>query len=281
MVKLLKGGVETGDSTIVQKDENGDWLFAFDRDKEASFDDYTVGLFDEAGESVTEYWYEVVKWDRNGDGKDDALLIICHLANCEHTDVQTRSVTNKEPTCEDVGEKRTFEVCKKCGKVLSDTTEVIPALGHDWGKWYTTKTATETREGEERRMCGRCGKTEIKVIPAIDSVTVNVKKVWDDDNNARSTRPGSVIFNLYANGEKTGSAVANAASGWKCSFPYLKKYVNNKEIVYTVTEESVPGYSMEKIREEADGKVDYTFTNIYTCLIIYALRGRYGLFCDK
>ncbi len=262
MVKLQKGGA-TVDSKVIAKDGSDDWLFAFDLEGKQSFNDYTAALFDETGNDIEGYTYELGSWDRNGDGKDDALLIICHLADCTHTDAQTYSVTTREPACEDDGEKRTFVVCPVCGVVISDTTEVIPALGHDWGKWYTTKTATETRDGEERRMCGRCGKTDIKVIPAIDSVTVNVKKVWDDDNDARSTRPGSVTFNLFANGEKTDSAVANAASGWKCSFPYLKKYVKNKEKVYTVTEESVPGYSMEKIREEADGKVDYTFTNIY------------------
>ena len=47
----------------------------------------------------------------------------------------------------------------RCGETRTDR---IPALGHSWGRWKTTKEATCTKRGEERRKCSRCGETETR-----------------------------------------------------------------------------------------------------------------------
>jgi hypothetical protein len=93
-----------------------------------------------------------------------------------------------------------------------------------------------------------------------EEVKVNVNKVWDDDDDFDGKRPGSITINLFADGEKIGSAVVTAADGWKVSFENLPKYKNGKEIVYTITEDAVAEYTSTIAGDAANG---YTVTNQY------------------
>ena len=51
------------------------------------------------------------------------------------------------------------------------TTETVPALGHSWGAWTVTKTATAYETGEETRECARCKTKETRTIPINSSAT--------------------------------------------------------------------------------------------------------------
>lgn len=48
--------------------------------------------------------------------------------------------------------------CSRCGIIVSKTT--IPATGHKWSGWSTTKEATCTIGGLKQHKCSKCGKTE-------------------------------------------------------------------------------------------------------------------------
>ncbi len=85
----------------------------------------------------------------------------------------------KAATCETDGAIAHW-VCAHCGLCSADETgtkllkkeEVIePAFGHSWSKWVVSKTATETAEGEEFRICSICEKKETRVIPKKAAVT--------------------------------------------------------------------------------------------------------------
>lgn len=72
--------------------------------------------------------------------------------------------------------------------------------------------------------------------------TVSGVKAWNDVN--ADVRPASVTVALYADGVDTGlRATAAANSGWAWSFSGLAKYLDGREIAYTVQEMDVPdGY---------------------------------------
>ena len=67
-------------------------------------------------------------------------------------------------------------------------------------------------------------------------------KSWDDNNNQDGIRPSKITVNLLADGTKVDSKEVTADNNWKYSFTDLPKYVDGKEIVYTVTEDAVEGY---------------------------------------
>ena len=72
-------------------------------------------------------------------------------------------------------------------------------------------------------------------------------KTWDDADNQDGKRPESIIINLFADGKQIENKTvkADALGNWAYSFTNLPKFTNGKEIVYTVTEDAVEGYTTE------------------------------------
>ena len=68
-------------------------------------------------------------------------------------------------------------------------------------------------------------------------------KTWDDNDDQDRKRPKEITINLLADGTKVDSKTVSAEDGWKWSFTNLDKYAGGKEIVYTITEEEVRGYT--------------------------------------
>ena len=94
----------------------------------------------------------------------------------------------------------------------------------------------------------------IRNIHKPEEVSISVRKVWDDKDNAAGLRPTSIRCTL-SNGT---SVLLKAESGWMATVSGLPKYANGQEIVYTWTEQAIVGYKLES--KETKGAVT-TFTN--------------------
>lgn len=83
-------------------------------------------------------------------------------------------------------------------------------------------------------------------------------KTWNDGDNQDRKRPDSITVRLFANGVETDSKTVTADTNgdWKYSFTNLPKYSNAAEIIYTITEDAVDGYT-----STVDG---YNVINSYT-----------------
>ncbi|MBQ7873531.1 MAG: leucine-rich repeat protein, partial [Oscillospiraceae bacterium] len=93
-----------------------------------------------------------------------------------------------EPTCLEEGYS-TF-TCALCGESYVDM--YIPATGHSFGEWYTTKEATFEEPGEEARNCIKCSHVEFRSVPLT---------VITSGNFGYGTEPtDKVIYTLYSNG---------------------------------------------------------------------------------
>lgn len=69
-----------------------------------------------------------------------------------------------EPTCTENGSTE-GKLCQACRKMIVAKKE-IPALGHDFGAWTTTKEATCTQAGSKQHTCLTCGEVETATIAA-------------------------------------------------------------------------------------------------------------------
>ena len=78
-------------------------------------------------------------------------------------------VAGKAATCTGSG-LTDGEKCSVCGETLQEQ-ETIPALGHDLGEWTVTREPTHSAEGEEQRICSRCGKEETQAIPVLEGLS--------------------------------------------------------------------------------------------------------------
>ena len=77
-----------------------------------------------------------------------------------------------------------------------------------------------------------------------DSTTLTGSVIWIDNDNGAGRRPQSVLVHLLADGQDTGiSVTVDEAMGWKYSFENLPRFKDGKEIVYSVREDEVEGYS--------------------------------------
>jgi len=78
-----------------------------------------------------------------------------------------------------------------------------------------------------------------------EAIEVSGSKTWEDNNNQDNIRPESITINLLADGEFVDNAVVeeDAEGNWEWTFTNLPKYKAGKEIVYTIEEETVTGYT--------------------------------------
>ena len=80
-----------------------------------------------------------------------------------------------------------------------------------------------------------------------ETVTLSLKKSWDDENNAAELRPGQVIVRIYRN-EITAEALVgvvalNVANDWKWTSAALPKYTGGVENKYFAVEDAVANYT--------------------------------------
>ncbi len=94
-----------------------------------------------------------------------------------------------------------------------------------------------------------------------EETEVSVTKAWEDADNQDGLRPSKITIKLAANGQAVASKEVTATEGWSWKFTQLPKYDGGEEIVYTVSEDKVDGYTTAITGTAATG---YTITNTHT-----------------
>lgn len=98
--------------------------------------------------------------------------------------------------------------------------------------------------------------------PVNEYISVNVEKIWEDNNNQDGYRPESINVQLLANGEEKGEQVTlNDENSWKYTWTELFKKENEKDINYTVKEIAVDKYETTITGDYKD-KITITNTHI-------------------
>lgn len=93
-------------------------------------------------------------------------------------------------------------------------------------------------------------------------MSVNVNKIWSDENNVGDTRPESVAIHLYRNGTEVDTYELTSEEEWKHTFSGLRKFDDSQvEYEYTVTEDSITGYTENIEYITGDTKLTVNITN--------------------
>ena len=79
----------------------------------------------------------------------------------------------------------------------------------------------------------------------IEKIDISGEKTWVDNGNQDGIRPDSITVNLMANGKKVASVTVSAEDGWAWTFEDMDKFAAGEEIVYTIEEEDVEGYTAD------------------------------------
>lgn len=70
-----------------------------------------------------------------------------------------------------------------------------------------------------------------------------VTKIWKDNGNNDGMRPDGITVTAHGSDGRSYTEKLNADNQWSVMFSNLPKYANGKVIEYSLTEESVPGYT--------------------------------------
>ena len=131
------------------------------------------------------------------------------------------------------------------------TVDVKPDLtmtGYIFVGWHTENGQKVNVKDNDSSFTMPGGNVELVGYWINNTTEVSGEKTWDDANNKDGKRPNKITVNLLSNGNKiqTKDVTADATGRWLYSFKNLPKYDNQrKEIKYTVTEETVAGYTTE------------------------------------
>ncbi len=74
-------------------------------------------------------------------------------------------------------------------------------------------------------------------------INIPVEKVWIDEDDKEGLRPDGVTINLFSDGTKVRTQTVTSEMGWKYVFENLPKSNNDIDIVYTISEDAVSGYT--------------------------------------
>ena len=79
----------------------------------------------------------------------------------------------------------------------------------------------------------------------IEKTEVSGTKTWEDKDNQDGKRPESIKVNLLADGKVVDSKEVSAKDQWTYKFENLNVYNNGQKIKYTISEDTVEGYTTE------------------------------------
>ncbi|MBQ1316525.1 MAG: Cna B-type domain-containing protein, partial [Lachnospiraceae bacterium] len=94
-----------------------------------------------------------------------------------------------------------------------------------------------------------------------EETQITVTKAWDDTDDQDGIRPDSVTVKLLAGSEVIDTATLDEANEWTKTWTGLAKKKDGADIVYSVSEEQVPGYNVPVIAGDAEN--GYTITNTH------------------
>lgn len=96
----------------------------------------------------------------------------------------------------------------------------------------------------------------------VEKKSIEVNKIWNDQNNVDNIRPAEITIRLLADNIDTNKSITlNAENNWKGSFNNLDVYSGGELIHYSVVEDAVIKYKTTIAGTEDIG---FTITNSYT-----------------
>ena len=238
IINLIADG-DVIDSVEVTEDQNGDWKFSFEN--LPKYRDGGIEIVYEVAEEAVDGYEAAV----NG-----TIVVNKH--------VPETVVVEGNKTWDDNDDQDGIRPQNITINLLSDGTIIRTLIVTEADNWSwkienlpkyrdggieIVYTITEKEvEGYESTIYGY--NVTNKHVPATG--TVEGTKTWDDANNQDGIRPERITINLLADNKVVKTITVTEADGWSWKFDELPIYRDGGiEIIYSISEEAVEGYTTE------------------------------------
>ena len=285
--KYEKIKVEQIDENGVTKvDDNGNVLYkyVYEHNKLACYDcingplQNNISLYDYVRNNDTEddikssYFTSLGRERYNG---SKPITYIPTQSEPETGDEEEKlSITIQKEWDDDNNAKNTRPNSIKVKIIGGEDSEVTLKASEDWKKTIELPKYDDANNeihytfeeidvsNKYRSTVGGTGNTVKITNSLIRTTNVNVQKIWEDNDNARNTRPANVTVKLFANGIVKETVQLSESNGWKKTWGNLLKYDGNEEIVYEVKEVNIPDDYNSVVNVTSDNNGDtYKITN--------------------
>ena len=236
-------GNEVGETTATEKTN---WTYTFDNlpkyangeeikytVKEVSVDGYETEINDfeitnrHTPETVS---YKVTKvWNDNNnqDGiRPKSITVKLYKNGKLHATVTISAANNWTYTFKDLPKYNKGE-------------PVIYEIVEDEVKGYTSNVSQDKETSKDKKEYNGT----ITNTHNVAKKNIKVTKTWKDNNNKINKRPESITVNVLKNGKFFKQIILTKDMNWMFILNNLDKFENGKEIIYTIEEQKVKGYT--------------------------------------
>lgn len=193
-------------------------------------------------------------------------------------DVTFTLADNESVVFEDIPENTKYQVTEDANKYYAsyEITDAVKTVQQKKGNEQTDQslsTGTETVDADENAVITFTNTGKEPETPETEKLKIRIKKIWNDNEDAGNTRPGSITVYLMQDENVIKNIELNADNGWEAEVDGLEVFKEDgkTEYKYSVNEENVSGYNSNVVEsEETDatgdgGKVKvFTITNTKT-----------------
>ena len=241
-VKLLANGEEVNSQTVTP-DEDGSWAYSFtDLPKFVNGQEITYTVSETPVEDYTTTYdgYNIINSYTPGQTSATITKIWADADNQDGIRPESITVTLLADGKE-TGTTATLTAANNWTETITGLPEKAngKAIEYTWAE----KDLLDGYELTDNSTDGTVTTLTNTHTTAVTSLSGT--KTWEDADNQDGKRPESIIINLFADGKQIENKTvkADTLGNWAYSFTNLPKFANGKEIVYTVTEDAVEGYT--------------------------------------
>lgn len=187
-------------------------------------------------------------------------------------DVTFTLAGNESVVFEDVPENTKYQVTEDANKYYAsyEITDAVKTVQQKQGNDQTNQslsTGTETVDADENVAVTFTNTGKEPDVPETEKLKIRIKKIWNDNEDAGNTRPGSITVYLMQDENIIKNIELNADNGWEAEADGLEVFKEDgkTEYKYSVNEENVSGYKSEVTEsEDSDTAGDGSKIKVFT-----------------
>ena len=187
-------------------------------------------------------------------------------------DVTFTLADNESVVFEDIPENTKYQVTEDANKYyasyeITDAVKTVQQKKANEQADQSLSTGTEIVDADENAVVTFINTGKEPDVPETEKLKIRIKKIWNDNEDAGNTRPGSITVYLMQDENIIKNIELNADNEWEAEVDGLEvlKEDGKTEYKYSVNEENVSGYGSNVVEsEETDAAGDGSKVKVFT-----------------